>query len=202
MNKFRTVWLTIVILLNACTARFETNPIPIEKSASLTLKAPVVSKIPLFWIFPINTLTWLAEDWFDTAWFGSPILLNYGTNSRPINLNRFSRVELHSDRTYSITTDNRFSFDPDDSCEDLRESWLECSYKCGPINKQLAECKKPNRSFVDSKWAPKSCQVLLSPKTGHHYEAFVRADEPYVIDVDSGELRKSACTYHWDYLGK
>jgi hypothetical protein len=35
---------------------------------TVALKTPTAAYVPLFWVFPLNMLTWFADDWIETAW--------------------------------------------------------------------------------------------------------------------------------------
>ena len=68
--------LTALVLSGCAVKGYNGAALPDNQTATVTLKAPVVSLIPLFWVFPFNTLTWLAEDWYEMTSVDS-IKVNY-----------------------------------------------------------------------------------------------------------------------------
>jgi len=65
----RGLFLLLLMTLSACSIKNYNGPeMPEDQVATIELKRPAMSIVPLFWIFPLNLLTWYAEDWEETSW--------------------------------------------------------------------------------------------------------------------------------------
>lgn len=96
--------LVCSICLTACSAKGYRGPeLPDNQVASIELKAPALSKVPLFWVFPLNMLLWFSEHWNETSWgpnifvgrieLDDPDTGTWDVNAlNKVKLDRFSKV--------------------------------------------------------------------------------------------------------------
>ncbi len=86
-------------LVTGCASLLHKKPnSPSTQSATVTLKAPTISKIPLFWIFPLNMLTWFSEDWYETSQHYVDIKVN------DVTLTRFNQAVFNPGQPIDIYT--------------------------------------------------------------------------------------------------
>lgn len=93
--KYLCLLLLMYLLLSGCAVKgyVGSDDLPKTQFATVTFKAPVVSKIPLFWIPPFNMLTWFAEDWFETSWSSGSITVTNLPGTKTTKLwNRFEEI--------------------------------------------------------------------------------------------------------------
>ncbi|MBK8815601.1 MAG: hypothetical protein IPN42_08895 [Methylococcaceae bacterium] len=59
----------LTLCITGCSIKaYDGLKLPDDQVATVTLKTPAAAYVPLLWVFPLNMLTWFADDWRETAW--------------------------------------------------------------------------------------------------------------------------------------
>jgi hypothetical protein len=78
--------LLLVVLSGCSVKRYEGPELPDNQLATISLKAPIASLIPIFWILPFNAFLGFSEDWVETR--DADITVNAES------LNRFKKIKI------------------------------------------------------------------------------------------------------------
>jgi hypothetical protein len=189
----RLLWLSLALPLTACvTYKGYLGPqLPNHQVATVSVKAPDASRIPIFWIFPMNMLTWFAEDWYETSQNagidieglsldrGHPV--RDGRQGNRLRLTRFNSVKVMPGEYLLSSVSSNHVIDQqsvgDESCSSNQQS-CTCPSKQDQESKDkvctqtVTKCSKPIRVTARDR----NCFSLLRAKPGRHYEVF-RRDE-------------------------
>lgn len=179
--------LVCSICLTACSAKGYRGPeLPDNQVATIELKAPALSKVPLFWVFPLNMLLWFSEDWNETSW-GPNIFVGYielddpdaGTwdvnASNKVKLDRFSKVYVRPG-TRSVRTMESAIVEKKVAGDTTYQTG-SCECKEQEINNQKQKvCEKKTSSstpyFITER--DTTCTLVFHAFAGQTYQAFNR----------------------------
>ena len=98
INPFsQLLWLLLIPVLSGCAVKAYVDPIDVPENQLpvITLKAPITALVPLFWIFPLNMLNWIADDWRETTNVNKLYLIT--EDKKKVNLDRFSNILVRPD---------------------------------------------------------------------------------------------------------
>ena len=208
---YRSALLVCALHLPACATKGYSGPdLPDEQLATVSLKAPVASLIPLFWIFPLNMLTWFSEDWYETSWNSDVIAVSglthekgdafeflKGNTPNKIVLNRFKTVYLRPGQ-YQIGTENEVVIN---STKIGSESCFVGSCTCTTDDKKNKTCS--NVTTCSTPYRVRAhrfiCQISIDAKAGEHYEAFIRDRHIMANKPNSLQPDQETCFWGADY---
>lgn len=181
--------LVTALAMSGCVVKGHNgSELPDNQAATVVLKAPIASLIPLFWIFPFNTLTWLAEDWYETTWADS-ITVNQKS------LNRFKSVLVKPGKIVVDSLDTEILNKEQigsESCSNGSCSCKETTDKDGKketVCEQTINCEARYRVFAKDN----ACELSFNAKLGRHYEVFIRKNKLMVQDDRNQILAIDSC---------
>ncbi|WFP50284.1 hypothetical protein PL263_19605 [Methylomonas sp. EFPC3] len=179
--------LVCSICLTACSAKGYRGPeLPDNQVATIELKAPALSKVPLFWVFPLNMLLWFSEHWNETSWgpnifvgrieLDDPDTGTWDVNaSNKVKLDRFSKVYvlpgLRSVRTMETAIVEK------KVAGDTTSQTGSCECKEQEFNNQKQKvCEKKTTSSTPYVITARdtTCTLLFHAVAGETYQAFNR----------------------------
>ena len=213
---YRIALLVCALHLHACATKGYSGPdLPDEQLATVALKAPVASLIPLFWIFPLNMLTWFSEDWYETSWNSGVIAVSglviekgdefeviriYDGPRNTLNkivLNRFKTVHLLPGR-YQVGTEKEVVIS---SVQIRSESCSTGICTCTTDDKKNKTCTKTTTCSTPYRVRAHGfiCQISIDAKAGEHYEAFIRDRHIMENNPNSLQLDQEICFWGTDY---
>ncbi len=185
--------------LCACVTKgYSGAELPEDKLATVSLKTPTVALVPLFWIFPFNTLAWLADDWYETTWSDS-IEVNHSELSRFKTLAvKPGEIKANSKIRNVLSTDQIGS----ESC-----NYGSCKCKTrGDKDKKETVCERTVSCTVPMRVTARddSCDLTLNAEAGKHYVAFIRDNILMMQEAKGHQLTQGSCgmgpIYHYDTL--
>jgi hypothetical protein len=185
----RGLLLLTVLALSGCAVKgYEGVELLDNQMATVTLKAPVASLIPLFWIFPFNTLTWLAEDWYETTWTDS-ITVNRKT------LNRFKTVLVKPGNIAVDSLETEILDKEQIGSESCSNGSCSCKETIGKDGKKETACEQTINCVADYRVYAKdnACELTFNAKSGQHYDVFIRKNNLMVQDYDNQILATDSC---------
>ncbi|NOT13596.1 MAG: hypothetical protein HOP23_17520 [Methylococcaceae bacterium] len=190
---FRTTLLICVLHLPACAIKGYSGPdLPNTQLATVSLKAPAASLIPLFWIFPLNLLTWFSEDWYETSWHSGYVKIN-----GKIVLNRFKRVNLVPG-PHQVATEKPVVMHREEiGIESCSTSICSCTTdkKNNKTCSQTTSCSTRYRETAHDR----ICRIIIDAKAGEQYKVFIRDRHLIVNGSDSTQFNDEICSWGADY---
>ncbi|WP_347986122.1 hypothetical protein [Methylomonas sp. AM2-LC] len=176
----------MIAMLGGCTVKGYSGPeLPIEQTAEVRLKAPATATIPLFWIFPLNMLNWLADDWFETSLtFSDIVLITHDDTNEVLGeqiLDRFTTVRVNVGRWQKVSVlGNDVSVPKRWGCDTLW--YYGQSKECEPTRG-----KPPNEE--GNILVQTLCSAEFITERGKSYLVFIRDGK---LTVDNGKYTVDA----------
>lgn len=187
----RWLWLAWVVHLSGCAPYkgYLGPELPNHRVATVSLKAPTASLIPLFWIPPLNMFTWTADDWYETS-RDAAIHINSinidpgqttwdGQFRNRLQLTRFNAVKVLPGEYLlsSVSRDNVIDRRDtgDESCSTTRET-CTCPLiqieenKDKKCTQPVTKCRKTIQVTAHDRY----CGTHLIARPGRHYEVYRR----------------------------
>ncbi len=165
-----------------------------DQLATVRLKAPTISLIPLFWIFPLNMLAWLDDDWYETT------MMDH-VQVNDITLYRFKtvlvkpgKIDFYAMQKHIIGKSQiggtRYSYG---SCT--------CTETEGKDKKKEKNCEKTVTSTSDYIVTARDekCRLFYPVQANKHYAVFIRKKELSLQDESGNILESTACGFGSDY---
>ena len=191
------LWLSGLVLalhLSACGPYkgYLGPELPNHQVATVSLKAPTTSLIPLFWIPPLNMVTWFADDWYETSRDAAIHLHSINLDPQQptwdgrfrnrLQLTRFNAVRVLPGEYLlsSVSKDHeidRQAMD-DESCSTSNET-CTCPSTQQTEEDQDKQCTRPVttcRKTIRVSAHDRYCSTRMIARPGRHYEIF-RRDE-------------------------
>jgi len=192
---YKGLLLITACAFSGCTVKgYSGAELPKDEVATVGLKAPVVSYIPLFWIIPFNTLSWLADDWRETTGMETIEVNN-------IELNRFKKVAVqpgliwgHAAQTHTLDkTQVGDSVCTSGSCS--------CTEKEGKDKKKEKVCEQTVSCTANYHVTAKDevCRLTYPVEAKKHYEVFIRERTLMLQDENEKVLETGACKFSPSY---
>jgi len=187
--------LLLLLTLTACSIKNYSGPeMPEDQVATIALKRPVMSLVPLFWIFPLNMLTWFAEDWLETSWGGRITVKGWQIQeSKPIRLNRFVSISASPGLQAAESIDTVKIEKPTGS-EICTSETRSCQKKGDKDDKKtgsetVTTCATPTLVTEHDR----ICFLNFEAKAGRHYELFIRDGRLSLSDPNSQDIQSRGC---------
>jgi len=190
------LFLLLLLMLSACSVKNYNGPeMPEDQVATIELKRPVMSLVPLFWVFPLNMLTWYAEDWRETSWTDKIILeAQEGDESaKKISLDRFVTVSARPGLQSAESFNHEQVGEETTGSESCTSEIRSCQKKGDKDNQKtgcetVTTCRTPTLVTVHD-WI---CHLDFEAKAGRHYELFIREgslmlNEPNSLTIETGK---------------
>ncbi len=208
---FYCLSLLSILFLPACTAKGYRGPVRSDNQvATIELKAPTLSKLPLFWIFPLNMVPWwFTEDWRETSWgpdifvgnieLDDPDVGNWKViASDKVKLDRYKTVTVlpgtRSVRTMQTAVINK------EKNGDTTYEYGSCSCTGQEVNNQKQiVCEKKTTSWTPYRLTARdtTCTLEFYADPGQHYQAFIRNGQ-LMLQHSTGKIDDHSNCQHND----
>jgi len=168
---------------------------PEDQVATIELKRPVMSLVPLFWVFPLNMLTWYADDWRETSWTDKiTIKKQPGDESAgKTSLDRFVTVSARPGLQSAESINNEGIGEEPTGGESCTYETRSCHKKGDKDNQKtgcetVTTCRTPTLVTEHDR----ICFLNFEAKAGRHYELFIREgslmlSEPNSLTIETGK---------------
>lgn len=185
--KHLLIWLSLICAVGCTTVNSYSGPdLPDDKVATISMKAPPTAYVPIFWMFPLNMLNWLADDWFETSWTSATITVNN------IQLDRFTSVKVLPG-TGTVKLNQSFFIDQR-SDGPTRCSPDSCKCTETQVNGTTKrECEQKCETPMATITHERHCEISLDTDRGQKYEAFIRNEYLKVYDVSKDRIIAADC---------
>ena len=174
-------------MLSGCSVKkgYAGPELPIEQTAEVRLKAPATATFPLFWIFPLNMLNWLADDWFETSLTFSDIVLITHVDTNEVLgeqiLDRFTTVRVAGGQWQKVSVlGSDVSVPKRRDCETLW--YYGQSKECEPTRGKTPD--ESGNVLVQTR-----CSAEFTAERGKSYLVFIRDGK---LTVDNGKYTVDA----------
>jgi hypothetical protein len=180
---------------SGCTVKgYNGAELPEDAVATVGLKAPTISFIPLFWVFPFNTLAWLADDWHETAWMDTIEVNN-------IQLNRFKTVLAQPGLIWVHAKETHILNKTQVGSSECTNGACSCTEKEGKDKKKEKVCEQTVSCTENYRVTAKNdvCRLTYSVEAKKHYEVFIRERTLMLQDENEKILETKACKFSPSY---
>lgn len=196
----KSMFLLLLLILPACSTikNYYGPEVPADQAVTIGLKRPAMALVPLFWVFPLNMLTWFAEDWRETS-SGREILVRERKadelEERKIRLNRFVTVSavpgMQVAETEIIKSKSRTIPIGIEKCIEHNRSKTDDKGNDVPGCEVVTSCSTPYmKTTQDFK-----CRLAFEAKAGRHYELFIRDGHLSLFEPDSRLIKTAKCDW-------
>jgi hypothetical protein len=207
--KLQIKLLFIIVFLSGCgispiKGYPEQLNVQEEKLATVTLKSPVISRFPLFWLFPFNMLAWVYDDWFETAWGDGIDIKTQFKELHTIRLTRFKAVKVLPGLLEAVSSslqviDSKRNPDINGTCTFSTQS-CTCPEQNDSKKDQNKQQEKSCSQSVTKCETPyiytgqnRDCLVSFSAEAGRYYQIFRRDEKLFVQENGVPTLVQGMC---------
>jgi len=172
--KIFQAYLLLVVLSGCSVKHYEGPELPDNQLATISLKAPIASLIPIFWIFPFNMFLSFSDDWVETKRSG--ITLD-GIALNKDGLTRFKKIKIlpKIQRVMNLWEVR----DSEHYVGSERCSTESISGYDGMKEKSLTTVTKACCTDYMVEYHEEECELNIDAKADNHYELFVRNQGNY-----------------------
>lgn len=186
---YKGLLLISASVLSGCAVNgYNGAELPDDQVAAVRLKAPTISLIPIFWIFPLNMLAWLDDDWHETT-TTDEIQVN------GINLDRFKTVLIKSGENHFLAKEARIASKVQTGGTEYSYGSCFCTETLDNDKKKEIKCSKTTTESRDYRVTVRNeeCAITYPVQAQHKYEVFMRNEELLLQDESATILANSAC---------
>lgn len=185
----RSLLLSCCLGLSSCaTQGYPGSELSPEQTANVSLPAPFIALLPLFWIFPLNLVARLADDWHETV--------NYDIQVDNIELNRFISASVLSGKhqTYATRHFSSATLIGSENCSsyDTRSKDKNGKETCTRTSSCVGE-------YRVAEWQH-FCSLTFKADAGHRYLLLVNHEKKFMVrDAENPQMDQSGDCHWSDY---